>query len=140
MIYLLAIAVLGALIWLGRRGPKKPNEWRAAAGIIGIACVVAGVATAIRGLVPAGVIITVVGLAISLAARRTIAVPWGPMTEAQARRILGVGEGATADEIQAAYRSQMRDAHPDRGGQAAEAARLNAARDRLLKTPRRAAS
>lgn len=135
MIYLLAIAVIVALVWLGRRGPKKPNEWRSAAGIIGIACVVAGVATAIRGLWLAGGLIVAVGLSLTLAARR-LPPSFGPMTEAQARRVLGVGEDATVEEIQSAFRSQMRKAHPDRGGEAAEAARLNAARDRLLKAPR----
>lgn len=50
-----------------------------------------------------------------------------------ARRILGVGPSATADEIRRAYRTKMAQAHPDRGGSHNEAARLTAARDRLLK-------
>ena len=53
-----------------------------------------------------------------------------------ARRALGVGPSATADEIRRAYRAKMVQAHPDRGGSHNEAARLAAARDRLLKRKR----
>lgn len=52
--------------------------------------------------------------------------------DTEARAILGVGEHATASEIRAAYRARMAQAHPDRGGSHNEAARLAAARDRLL--------
>jgi hypothetical protein len=128
----LALAVFAALVWLGRRGPRQPNEWRSAAGIVGVACVVAGIAVMVRGLVFAGAATIAVGLVLSGVARR-IPLPFGPMTEAEARRVLGVGELATAAEIQAAYRTRMRTAHPDQGGDEAEAARLNTARDRLLK-------
>jgi DnaJ-domain-containing protein 1 len=53
--------------------------------------------------------------------------------EAEARAILGVGPDAGEAEIRQAYRARMARAHPDRGGGHAEAARLTAARDRLLK-------
>jgi hypothetical protein len=53
-----------------------------------------------------------------------------------ARRLLGVGPAATPDEIRRAYRAKMAQAHPDRGGSHNEAARLTAARDRLLKKKR----
>jgi DnaJ-class molecular chaperone len=55
------------------------------------------------------------------------------MSLAQARSILGVTDSATPAEIEAAYRQQIRHAHPDRGGTSGLAAQLNAARDRLLK-------
>jgi hypothetical protein len=54
----------------------------------------------------------------------------------EARRTLGVSAAATDAEIRAAYRAKMARAHPDRGGGHAEAARLTAARDRLLKRKR----
>lgn len=44
-------------------------------------------------------------------------------------QILGVSQTATAAEIDDAWRSKMRTAHPDQGGTDAEAARLNQARD-----------
>lgn len=56
--------------------------------------------------------------------------------DAEARIILGVRRTATAEEIRSAYRAKMAQAHPDRGGSHAEAARLTAARDRLLRGKR----
>lgn len=56
----------------------------------------------------------------------------GPMDEAQARALLGVGPNATPAEIRAAYREKMKTAHPDQGGSTQAAARLNAARALLL--------
>lgn len=53
--------------------------------------------------------------------------------DAEARAILGVGPRATESEIRSAYRAKIAQAHPDRGGGHAEAARLTAARDRLLR-------
>lgn len=128
----IAVAVLAALVWLGRRGPRKPNEWRSAAGIVGIACVVAGLAVMLRGLMFAGAVTVAVGIGLTAVARR-VPIPFGPMSEDEARRVLGVEDVATADQIQAAYRTRMRTAHPDRGGDPAVAARLNTARDKLLK-------
>jgi hypothetical protein len=56
--------------------------------------------------------------------------------DAEARALLGVGVNATEAEIRNAYRAKMAQAHPDRGGKHADAARLTAARDRLLKSKR----
>lgn len=56
----------------------------------------------------------------------------GPMDRAEALAVLGLEEGATEAEIRAAHRRLMRSAHPDQGGSAWLAARLNAARDLLL--------
>lgn len=57
-----------------------------------------------------------------------------------ARALLGVGPAATPTEIRAAHRARIVTAHPDRGGDAQTAARLNAARDVLLKAASRRAS
>jgi hypothetical protein len=56
----------------------------------------------------------------------------GAMTRAEAFEILGLAEGADEDAIRAAHRRLMRSAHPDQGGSAWLAARINAARDFLL--------
>lgn len=58
----------------------------------------------------------------------------GAMTRAEALEILGLAEGADAEAIRAAHRRLMRNAHPDQGGSAWLAARINAARDLLLDT------
>jgi hypothetical protein len=59
-------------------------------------------------------------------------VPDGPMTRAEALAVLGLAEGASEAEIRSAHRRLMRTAHPDQGGSAWLAARLNAARDLLV--------
>lgn len=50
-----------------------------------------------------------------------------------ARALLGVGPQATPEEIRAAFRAKIAMAHPDRGGDGDQAARLMQARDRLLR-------
>ncbi|MBO1073143.1 J domain-containing protein [Roseomonas marmotae] len=54
------------------------------------------------------------------------------MDRAAALALLGLSEGASPQEIRAAHRRLMRQAHPDRGGDPVLAARLNRARDLLL--------
>jgi hypothetical protein len=56
----------------------------------------------------------------------------GAMSQEEAYQILGLERGAPAQEIRTAHRTLMKRAHPDQGGSAEGAARLNAARDRLL--------
>jgi len=54
------------------------------------------------------------------------------MTREEALEMLGPPEGADEDAIRAAHRRLMKTAHPDQGGSAWLAARINAARDLLL--------
>jgi DnaJ family protein C protein 19 len=54
------------------------------------------------------------------------------MTRAEALEVLGLAEGATDDEVRAAYSELIRKVHPDRGGTAYLATRVNLARDLLL--------
>jgi DnaJ family protein C protein 19 len=56
-----------------------------------------------------------------------------PSAIATARRTLGVAADADAETIRAAHRRLIAELHPDRGGSAEEARRVNAARDLLLR-------
>lgn len=77
-------------------------------------------------------------LAPSLLARRAAATPPPEdPADAAARAVLGLGRSATEADIRRAYRAKIARAHPDRGGAHADAARLTAARDQLLKGNRR---
>ncbi len=54
------------------------------------------------------------------------------MSRDEALAVLGLAEGATADEIRAAHRRLIQRMHPDVGGTADLAARINRAKDVLL--------
>jgi len=63
------------------------------------------------------------------------------MNSADARALLGVGEEAGLEEIRAAHRRLITKVHPDTGGSAELANRVNVARDTLVeemnrRTPR----
>ena len=57
----------------------------------------------------------------------------GQMDEAESLRILGLKSGASAADIKDAHRRLMTQLHPDRGGSDYLAAKVNAAKDFLLK-------
>ncbi|MBS0294732.1 MAG: molecular chaperone DnaJ [Proteobacteria bacterium] len=142
MIYLLpALAVVFAvMVWLGRRTREGRGDWRVASGLLATACSVGAVVTGAHGswLVSALLVAAAGWFGFDVRRRgapeaKAQARPDARrMSDAEARSILGVGAGASAEEVQAAYVRLMRSVHPDAGGTSGLAAQLNAARDRLL--------
>ena len=131
----LAAVALWALIRLGRQTERRGRRhWRVTATLLSAVMVAGGVLAGARGgwLLSLGLIGGGVWLAI--ASRQT---PFAPRAEGlslkDARDILGVGPDADPAAVNAAWRRLMARAHPDQGGTEGLAARLNAARDRLLK-------
>ncbi len=129
-------AALGArgVFHLGRtlRGP-----WRPGAGVGAALALFAGLAFLARAeWLPGGVLLAVAAGLAAIARRRsarpTAAVRTPGLGRREAASLLGVSEGATGEEVEAAHRRLMRRVHPDVGGSAGLAARINAARDVLL--------
>lgn len=65
--------------------------------------------------------------------QRRAAPPNGRMTEHEALQILGLQPGASADDVIGAHRSLIKRLHPDQGGSTYLAARVNEAKDTLLR-------
>jgi DnaJ-domain-containing protein 1 len=136
MIYLALGCAALALFLMATRGKPvfKRREWRFLSGALALAAFTGAAWVGVRGGWGSAIVLVVLGLWFAVSTRRTgmTAAPSGRMSVDEARRILGVEEGASREEIQAAYTRLMRLAHPDKGGTAGLAAQLNAARDRLL--------
>lgn len=138
MIYLLlGAAAFAVLVWAGRRARPalaRP-EWKIASGTMAVVAVIAGGLLGVTGKLVPGAVLAGVGVVLAMTARRGQA-PLPLQDDAslvEAREILGVAATATREEIQAAYGRLIRAVHPDAGGTSGLAARLNAARDKLLK-------
>ena len=58
------------------------------------------------------------------------------MTEDEAYEVLGLRKGATAEDVSRAHRSLMKKLHPDQGGTTNLAARVNEAKDILMRRHR----
>ena len=62
--------------------------------------------------------------------------PRGPMSQEEAYQVLGLQPGAKAEDIVHAHRTLMKRIHPDQGGTNYLAARVNEAKDTLLRQHR----
>lgn len=133
----LAAVAVWALTRLGRQTERaRRGHWRISATILSAALLAGGVLAAVRGgwIASAGLIGAGLWLAISSRTRSASAVRTDQgLTDSEARSCLGVGPNANEAEINSAWRRLMARVHPDQGGAEGLAARLNAARDRLLK-------
>ena len=129
----LAAIAVWALVRLGRQTERRGRgHWRVTATLLGSVMLAGGALAAFRGawLLAAG--LAGAGLYVAWASRKRILPKTEPITDAEARAVLGVGPRATEAEIRAAWKRAMARAHPDQGGTEGLATRVNAARDRLL--------
>ena len=135
----LAAVALWAMVRLGRQTERaRRGHWRISATILSAALLAGAVLALSRGawLIAVGMATAAVWLAVQSRIRPAASpTPKAAeaMSEAEARAILGVPTGADAQTVHAAWRRLMARAHPDQGGTEGLAARVNAARDRLLK-------
>jgi len=132
----LAAIAVWALARLGRQTERRGRaHWRVAATIFSAVLLAGGVLAASRGAWLPAIGLAGAGLWLTISSRmRPVVVrTHEPLSEQEARAILGVGTGASSQEVQAAWRRVMARAHPDQGGTEGLAARVNAARDRLLR-------
>lgn len=132
-----ALAALGLWLWLGKRRARIPAAW------LGVAGTLAGAVLVAKGMPVVGALVaTGSGLWLRYGAMlmgRAGAPPSVPadrdaLSRAEAAELLGVAPDADRETILAAWRRLMARNHPDAGGSTGLAARINMARDLLLKS------
>lgn len=131
----LAAIAVWALVRLGRQTERRgQGHWRVTATLFSAVLIAGGVLLAARGAWLPALGLVGAGIWLTLSSRqRAPAHRTEAMSPAEARSLLGVPTDATPQEINTAWKRLMGRAHPDQGGTEGLAARLNAARDRLLK-------
>ena len=130
----LAAIAVWALARLGRQTERRGRgHWRVTATLLGAVLLAGGALAAFRGGWLAAAGLAGAGLYLAWSSRARLQVRSEPISEADARAVLGVSSGAGEAEIRAAWKRAMTRAHPDQGGTEGLAARVNAARDRLLR-------
>lgn len=136
MLLLLAVlAAAGLWWWVRKRRRPVPAAW------LGIGGTLVGTVLAAKGLPLIGALLVAgSGLWLRFGGQLLGKGTPTPSTRllrdrAEAAELLGVPVDADPASIHAAYRRLMARNHPDAGGSAGLAARINAARDLLLKPP-----
>ena len=133
VLILAAAAGLGWAWWSGRlKGFTYEDGIAAASFLLGLRLLTTG------RLLP-GAVLMAGALLWGAHRRRQLSKP--QMSLADARALLGVGDGASLAEIRDAHRRLIARVHPDTGGSAELANRVNVARDTLVaemnrRTPR----
>ena len=132
----LAAIAVWALVRLGRQTERRGRaHWRVTATLLGSVLLAGGALAAFRGAWLWAAVLAAAGLYLAWSSRIRPVVRSEPISEADARAVLGVRPGATEAEIRTAWKKAMARAHPDQGGTEGLAIQVNAARDRLLKKP-----
>lgn len=130
----LAAIAVWALVRLGRQTERRGRaHWRVTATLLGAVMLAGGALAAFRGSWLTAATLAAAGLYLAWSSRVRPVVRSEPISEADARAVLGVGPSASEAEIRAAWKRAMARAHPDQGGTEGLAIRVNAARDRLLR-------
>ncbi|WP_428155056.1 J domain-containing protein [Brevundimonas sp.] len=129
----LAAIAVWALVRLGRQTERRGRaHWRVTATLLGAVMLASGALAAFRGSWLAAAVLAGAGLYLAWSSRIRPVIRSEPISEADARAVLGVRPGASEAEVRAAWKRAMSRAHPDQGGTEGLAIRVNAARDRLL--------
>jgi len=136
----LAAVALWVLVRLGKQTEKaRRGHWRISATLLGGVCFAGAVLSVARNsywvaaaLALAGGYLVVQSRIRTAPPRPSNPNPSSRMSKSEARAILGVSPDASPQDIQAAWKRLMARTHPDQGGSEGLAARVNAARDRLL--------
>ena len=130
----LAAIAVWALVRLGRQTERRGRaHWRVTATLLGAVMLAGCALAAFRGSWLTAAVLAGAGLYLAWSSRIRPVIRSEPISEAEARAVLGVGPGASEAEVRAAWKRAMARAHPDQGGTEGLAIRVNAARDRLLR-------
>jgi hypothetical protein len=124
---LLILLAAGGLLWAFATGRLKGFTYEDG---IAAALFLLGLSLFTKGRLVLGAVLMASALLWAAWRRSRPSVRAMPVDDA--RRLLGVGEGATLQEIREAHRRLIAKVHPDTGGSAELANRVNAARDTLL--------
>ncbi len=140
----IAAGVFGAMVWYANTEVAKVKKALASLALLGLLIVaiflIISVARGNIGLLPLLVFLIPVARRIKGQGRsqgfsdkfRQKTSGNSAMSRAEAYEILGLKQGATEEEVKAAYRKLIANAHPDAGGSDWMAAKLNEAKQILL--------